>query len=100
MRRKMMATGFVLALALPMAAHAQTTCEQRAQNRVAGTVVGGIVGALAGSAVAGHGHKSDGAVVGGIAGAVDGNQVSKGPKDCQHANGWYANGGAWPANNL
>jgi hypothetical protein len=100
MRRKMMAAGFALAVAIPAAAQAQTTCEQRAQNRVAGTVIGGVVGALAGSAVAGHGHKSDGAVVGGIAGAVIGNQAAKGPKDCQHAYGWYDNDNRWHANNV
>ena len=33
MRRKMLAAGFALAVAIPAAAQAQTTCEQRAQNR-------------------------------------------------------------------
>lgn len=100
MRRKMLMASLALAVVLPAAAHAQETCEQRSQNRTAGTVAGGLVGALLGSAVAGHGHKTDGAVVGGVAGAVVGNQVAKGPKDCQHAYGWYDNRGAWHANNV
>ena len=100
MRRKLLMAGFSLAVLLPAAAHAQQTCEQRSQNRTAGTAVGAIAGALLGSAVSGHGHKTDGAVVGGIAGAVVGNQVAKGPKDCQHAYGWYDNGNAWHANNV
>lgn len=100
MRSKLLMAGFSLAVLIPAAAQAQTTCEQRSQNRTAGTVVGGLAGALLGSAVAGHGHKTDGAIVGGVAGAVVGNQAAKGPKDCQHAYGWYDNGGAWHANNV
>jgi hypothetical protein len=100
MRHKMLIAGFALAVMLPAAAQAQETCEQRSQNRTAGTVAGGLVGALLGSAVAGHGHKTDGAVVGGVAGAIVGNQVAKGPKDCQHAYGWYDNGNRWHANNV
>jgi hypothetical protein len=100
MRRKMLMASFALAVVLPVAAHAQETCEQRSQNRTAGTVVGGLLGALVGSSVAGHGHKGDGAVVGAVAGAVVGNQVAKGPKDCQHAYGWYDNANRWHANNV
>jgi len=100
MRQKMLMAGFALAVMLPAAAQAQTTCEQRSQNRTAGTALGAVTGALLGSAVAGHGHKTDGAVVGAVAGAVVGNQVAKGPKDCQHAYGWYDNGGGWHANNV
>jgi hypothetical protein len=100
MRRKMLMASLALAVVLPAAAHAQETCEQRSQNRTAGTVAGGLLGALLGSAVAGHGHKTDGAVVGGVAGAIVGNQVAKGPKDCQHAYGWYDNGNRWHANNV
>jgi hypothetical protein len=99
MHKKYLLAGFAMAAALPSLAFAQETCEQRAQNRVAGTVVGGVAGALLGSAVAGHNDKATGAVVGGIAGAVVGNQLAKGPADCQHAYGWYDNGGRWHAGN-
>jgi hypothetical protein len=99
MHRKYLLAGFAMATALPSFAFAQETCEQRAQNRVAGTVVGGVAGALLGSAVAGRHDKTTGAVVGGIAGAVVGNQLAKGPADCQHAYGWYDNGGRWHAGN-
>ena len=99
MQRKHLVAGFAMAALLPSFAFAQETCEQRAQNRVAGTVVGGVAGALLGSAVAGRNDKAAGAVVGGIAGAVVGNQLAKGPADCQHAYGWYDNGGRWHAGN-
>src|SRR5438445_13617143 len=52
MRSKLLMAGFSLAVLIPAAAQAQTTCEQRSQNRTAGTVVGGLAGALLGSAVA------------------------------------------------
>ena len=100
MRRSMLTLGAAVAIALPAMAHAQETCEQRSQNRVAGTALGAVAGALLGSAVSGHGHKTTGAVVGGVAGAVIGNQVAKGPKDCQHAYGWYDDEGRWHANNV
>jgi hypothetical protein len=99
MHRKYLLAGFAMAAVVPSLAFAQETCEQRAQNRVAGTVVGGVAGALLGSAVAGHNDKTTGAVVGGIAGAVVGNQLAKGPADCQHAYGWYDNGGRWHGGN-
>jgi hypothetical protein len=99
MHRKYILAGFAMAAVVPSLAFAQETCEQRAQNRVAGTVVGGVAGALLGSAVAGHNDKTTGAVVGGIAGAVVGNQLAKGPADCQHAYGWYDNGGRWHGGN-
>lgn len=99
MRRKILIAGLAGAIALPVAAHAQTTCEERAQNRVAGTAVGAVAGALFGSGLAGKGHKTDGAMLGAVAGAVVGNQVAKGPKDCVHAYGWYDNRGGWHANN-
>lgn len=100
MRRKIMAAGVAAAIALPVAAHAQTTCEERSQNRAAGTAVGAVAGALLGGSVASKGRKTEGAVLGGVVGAVIGNQVAKGPKDCQHAYGWYDNGGGWHANNV
>jgi len=98
MGRKLILAGFALAVIIPSAASAQETCQERAANRVAGTAVGAVAGALLGSAVAGHGDKGTGAVVGGVAGAVIGNQLAKGPRDCQHAYGWYDNGGRWHAN--
>jgi hypothetical protein len=79
---------------------AQETCEQRSANRAAGTAVGAVAGALLGSAVAGHGEKGAGAVIGGLGGAVVGNQLSRGPRDCTHAYGYYDNGGRWHANNV
>lgn len=98
MRRNLLAAGFALGVLIPTAAFAQETCEQRSQNRVAGTAIGALAGALLGGSVAGHHHKGEGAVIGGVAGAVIGNQVAKGPQDCQHAYGWYDNGGRWHAN--
>jgi hypothetical protein len=93
-----MLAGFALAVIIPSAASAQESCQERAANRTAGTAVGAVAGALVGSAVAGHGEKGTGAVVGGVAGALLGNQLAKGPRDCQHAYGWYDNGGRWHAN--
>lgn len=95
MPHKHVLTALVVAVVLPSLAHAQETCEQRAQNRTTGAVVGALAGALLGSAVSNHSEKTTGAVVGGIAGAVVGNQVAKGPPDCHQAYGWYDNGGNW-----
>jgi hypothetical protein len=97
MRKNYLLAGFAMAALLPSFAFAQETCEQRAQNRVAGTVIGGVAGALLGGAVTNTRDKTTGAVVGGVAGAVIGNQLAKGPADCQHAYGWYDNGGRWHA---
>jgi hypothetical protein len=100
MSRNLVLAGFALAVIVPSAAAAQETCQQRADNRVAGTAIGAVAGALLGSAVAGHHEKGTGAVIGGLAGAVVGNQVAKGPRDCQHAYGWYDNGNRWHANSV
>jgi uncharacterized protein YcfJ len=100
MRKNLLLAGLAVAALIPSLAMAQETCEQRSSNRVAGTVVGAGLGALLGSAVAGHGHKGDGAVVGGIGGAIVGNQASKGPRDCQHAYGYYDNDNRWHDNGV
>jgi len=98
--RNLVLAGVALAVILPSAAAAQETCQERAANRAAGTAIGAVAGALLGSAVAGHHEKGTGAVIGGLAGAVVGNQVAKGPRDCQHAYGWYDDGGRWHANTV
>jgi hypothetical protein len=95
MRRNILAAGIAAATLIPTLAMAQVTCEQRSANRATGTAVGAVAGALLGSAVAGHHEKGTGAVVGGVSGAIIGNQLSRGPKDCAHAYGWYDNDGRW-----
>jgi len=100
MPKKHLFAGLVLAATLPSFAIAQESCEQRTQNRAAGTVAGALAGALLGGAVSNHSEKGAGALVGGIAGAVVGNQLAKGPEDCQHAYGWYDDGGRWHANGV
>ena len=100
MRTHYLAAGIAAATLIPSLALAQVTCEQRSSNRAAGTAVGAVAGALLGSAVAGHGEKGTGAVVGGVGGAVIGNQLSRGPRDCQHAYGWYDDRGTWHGNRV
>jgi uncharacterized protein YcfJ len=100
MRKNLLLAGFAVAALLPSLAMAQETCEQRSSNRVVGTVVGAGLGALLGSAVAAHGHKDAGALVGAGVGGVVGNQASKGPRDCQHAYGYYDNDNRWHDNGV
>jgi uncharacterized protein YcfJ len=100
MRKHHLAAGIAALTLVPTLAMAQVTCEQRSSNRAAGTAVGAVAGALLGSAVAGHGDKGTGAVVGGVTGAVIGNQVSRGPRDCVHAYGWYDDSGRWHGNRV
>ena len=100
MRKHLLAAGIAAAVLIPSLALAQETCEQRSANRTAGTVLGAVGGALLGSAVAGHGEKGAGAAIGGVTGAVIGNQVSRGPRDCAHAYGYYDNGGGWHDNHV
>ena len=95
MRKHTLAAAIAAATLIPTLAMAQETCEQRSANRAAGTAVGAVAGALLGSAVAGHHDRGTGAVVGGVGGAIVGNQLSRGPRDCQHAYGWYDNDGRW-----
>jgi uncharacterized protein YcfJ len=98
MRKNLLLAGFAVAALIPSLAMAQETCEQRSSNRAAGTVGGALVGALLGSAVAGHGEKGTGALVGAGVGGVIGNQASRGPRDCQHAFGYYDNDNRWHDN--
>ncbi|HEY8003907.1 MAG TPA: glycine zipper 2TM domain-containing protein [Phenylobacterium sp.] len=100
MRKNLLFAGLAVASLIPTLAFAQETCEQRSANRAAGTAVGAVAGALLGSAVAGHGEKGTGAVVGGIGGAIIGNQVSRGPRDCAHAYGYYDNDNRWHDNHV
>lgn len=100
MRRNLLLAGFALAVIIPTAASAQETCEERSANRTTGTAVGAVAGALLGAAVAGHHEKGTGAVVGGVAGAIVGNQLARGPRDCEHAYGWYDDDGGWHANRV
>ena len=100
MRKHLLLAGFAVATLIPSLAMAQETCQQRSANRAAGTVGGAIVGALLGGAVAGHGEKGAGALIGGGVGAVVGNQASKGPRDCEHAYGYYDNDGRWHDNGV
>jgi hypothetical protein len=97
MRSHLLLAGLAAAAVLPATAMAQETCQERAANRAAGTVAGAVAGALVGGAIAGHDDRAAGAVVGGVAGGVLGNQLAKGPRDCDHAYGWYDNGGRWHA---
>jgi len=100
MRKNLLLAGFAAATLIPSMALAQVTCEQRSANRAAGTAVGAVAGALLGSAVAGHGDKGTGAVIGGVGGAVIGNQLSRGPRDCAHAYGYYDNDNRWHDNGV
>ena len=100
MRIHTLFAGLALAALIPAGAMAQESCQERAANRVAGTAVGAIAGALLGSAIAPRGDRTAGAVVGGVAGGVIGNQAARGPRDCDHAYGWYDNDGHWHANRV
>ena len=100
MRKHHLAAGVAAIVLLPSLAMAQETCAERSANRTAGTVVGAAGGALVGSAVAGRHDRGTGAIVGGVLGAIIGNQVAKGPRDCDHAYGWYDNDGRWHSNRV
>jgi uncharacterized protein YcfJ len=100
MRKNLLLAGFAAAALIPTLAMAQETCEQRSANRAAGTVVGAIGGALLGNAVSGHGGKTGGTIIGGVAGAAVGNNLARGPKDCQHAYGYYDNDNRWHDNGV
>jgi hypothetical protein len=99
-RKHCLFAGVALAIILPSAALAQESCEDRAANRAVGTVAGVVGGALIGSAIAGPHDRGAGAVVGGLAGGVIGNQLARGPRDCEHAYGWYDNEGRWHSNSI
>lgn len=100
MLNRLAAAGVLAALLVPSAALAQESCQEHAASRTTGTVVGAAAGALLGGAVAGRHDRVAGAVVGGLAGGVIGNQLTKGPRDCAHAYGWYDDEGRWHANQV
>lgn len=100
MRKNLLLAGFAVAALLPSLAMAQETCEQRSANRTTGTVLGAIGGALLGNAVSKHGGKTGGTIIGGVAGAAVGSNLAKGPKDCQHAYGYYDNDNRWHDNGV
>ncbi len=100
MRKNLLLAGFAVAALLPSLAMAQETCEQRSANRTTGTVLGAIGGALVGNAVSSHGGKTGGTIIGGVAGAAIGSNLAKGPKDCQHAYGYYDNENRWHDNGV
>jgi uncharacterized protein YcfJ len=100
MRKQLLLAGFAVAALIPSLAMAQETCEQRSSNRAAGTVIGAIGGALVGNAVSHGGGKTGGTIIGGVAGAAIGNNLAKGPRDCQHAYGYYDNDNRWHDNGV
>jgi uncharacterized protein YcfJ len=100
MRKNLLLVGLAAAALIPSMAMAQETCEQRSANRTAGTVLGAIGGALVGNAVSKHGGKTGGTIIGGVAGAAVGSNLAKGPRDCQHAYGYYDNEGRWHDNGV
>jgi uncharacterized protein YcfJ len=100
MRKNILLAGLAAAALIPSLAMAQTTCEQRSSNRAAGTVLGAIGGALVGNAVSSGGGKTGGTIIGGVAGAAIGNNLAKGPRDCQHAYGYYDNDNRWHDNGV
>jgi uncharacterized protein YcfJ len=100
MRKNLLLAGFAVAALIPTLAMAQETCEQRSANRATGTVLGAIGGALLGNAVSSHGGKTGGTIIGGVAGAAVGSNLAKGPKDCQHAYGYYDNDNRWHDNGV
>lgn len=98
MRKHLLAAGIAAVVLIPSLAMAQETCQQRSENRTAGTVLGAIGGALLGNAVSSHGGKTGGTIIGGVAGAAVGSNLSKGPRDCVHAYGYYDNDNRWHDN--
>jgi uncharacterized protein YcfJ len=98
MRKYLLVAGLAVATLIPSLAMAQETCQERSENRAAGTVLGAVGGALLGSAVAGRGDRGAGAVIGGVGGAVVGSNLSRGPRDCAHAYGYYDNDNRWHDN--
>lgn len=92
MRNKLLAAGFMLAVALPGAALAQpydSGCvRSNEDNRAAGTVLGAIGGAIIGGALAGRHDRGAGVVLGGVGGAVAGNAIA-GANDHPCPAGYY-----------
>lgn len=82
MRRILMITGLVAAIAAPAltptAASAQSGCEQRAHDRrVTGTLLGAVGGGLLGNAVTHGGGRTGGTLIGAGVGAVVGNNLAR-----------------------
>jgi uncharacterized protein YcfJ len=100
MRKHLLLAGFAVATLIPSLAMAQETCAQRSANRTTGTVLGAIGGALLGNAVSSHGGKTGGTIIGGVAGAAVGSNLAKGPRDCEHAYGYYDNDNRWHDNGV
>jgi uncharacterized protein YcfJ len=100
MRKHILAAGIAAVALIPSLAMAQVTCEQRSSNRAAGTAIGAVAGALLGNAVSSHGGKTGGTIIGGVAGAAVGSNLAKGPRDCQHAYGYYDNDNRWHDNGV
>jgi uncharacterized protein YcfJ len=100
MRKTILLAGLAAAVLIPSMAMAQVTCEQRSANRTTGTVLGAIGGALVGNAVSSGGGKTGGTIIGGVAGAAIGSNLAKGPRDCQHAYGYYDNDNRWHDNGV
>lgn len=77
MRKLLMTTGLIAALALPGLALGATRCRQdNSDRKVVGTVLGAVAGGLIGNAVASGGGREGGAVIGAVGGAVIGNQLA------------------------
>jgi len=74
MRRILMISGLIAAMAAPSLADARTACQQRNHERkVTGTLLGAAGGALVGSAIG----DSKGAIIGGLGGAAVGHEVGR-----------------------
>ena len=86
MRRILITTGLIAALAAPAfapSAAQASTCEERAHNhKVVGTVLGAVAGGFLGNAVARGGGRTGGTIIGAGAGAVVGNNLAR--THCYH----------------
>jgi uncharacterized protein YcfJ len=86
MRRILITTGLIAALAAPALAPtgAQAeSCEQRSHDhKVVGTLLGAVAGGFLGNAVARGGGRTGGTIIGAGAGAVVGNNLAR--TNCDH----------------
>ena len=86
MRRILMISGLIAAMAAPTFAPVKAkaeTCGERAHDRrVVGTILGGVAGGLLGNAVARGGGRVGGTIIGAGAGAVVGNHLAR--TSCDH----------------
>jgi len=84
MRRILMISGLIAAIAAPSLAEARTACQQRNHERkVTGTLLGAAGGALVGSAIG----DSKGAIIGGLGGAAVGHEVGR--INCDRGRAYY-----------